>query len=262
MKLRNIAPLSLALLCLFAVAGYGQVKTDAFDVPVIEVTGKAEISVEPDSANISVDFTKLDKDLAAARRANEEGVAKMLKIAQKYEIPPIDVRTNNISVSMKYISVRDRQKPIYDDDGDEIGTRMFQGYEVSRSVTIKLTKLEQFDSIFNEILATEPTEIRNVWFETSRIVELRERAREMAMKAAHIKAKAMTGAIGQTVGKAIRIKEGISSDRFSLGSAGSSNTFIVDGVRAGDITTRSNLASFSAGSIEIESSVTVVFQLN
>ena len=101
--------------------------------------------MEPDSATISVDFTKVDKDLQTARKANEDGVAKMLQIARKYAIPPQDVRTNNISVSMKYISTRDRQKPIYDEDGDEIGTREFQGYEVSRSVTFKLTNAANRD---------------------------------------------------------------------------------------------------------------------
>ncbi len=236
-------------------------------VPVIEVVGKAEIAVEPDSATISVDFTKLDKDLQIARKANEDGVKKMLQIARKYSIPPQDVRTNNISVAMKYISIRDRTKPIYDEDGDEVGTREFQGYEVSRSVTIKLTKLEQFDAMFNDILATTPTEIDDVKFETSRLIELRVQAREMAMKAAHEKAKSMTAAIGQTVGKAIKINEGTASDKYYSNSNlnSNSNVFMPDGSPLGStarVLTSSNLATFSAGSISVEASVTVVFLLN
>lgn len=234
-------------------------------IPVIEVTGKAEIAVEPDSATISVDFAKVDKDLQTARKANEEGVQKMLQIAKKYSIPTQDVRTNNISVSMKYISTRDRQKPIYDEDGDEIGTREFQGYEVSRSVTFKLTKLEQFEAIFNEILTTQPSEIDDVKFETSRLIELRVKAREMAMKAAHDKAKAMTAAIGQTVGRAIKINEGTVSDKYYSNSSSNANVFIADGSPVGSsarVPTSSNLATFSAGSISVEASVTVVFSLN
>lgn len=231
--------------------------------PVIEVSGKAEIAVEPDSATISVDFTKVDKDLQAARKANEEGVSKMLQIAKKYAIPPQDIRTNNISVSMKYISIRDRQKPIYDEDGDEIGTREFQGYEVSRSVTIKLTKLELFDTIFNEVLATQPTEIDEVKFETARLIELRAAAREMAMKAAHEKAKAMSAAIGQTVGKAIKINEGTVSDKYFSNSNFASNaTRVISPSSVVNVSTTSKLATFSAGSINVEASVTVVFLLN
>ena len=238
-----------------------QIRPAENNTPTIEVSGKAEISVEPDSATISVDFTKLDKDLQAARKANEDGVAKMLRIARKYDIPPKDVRTNNISVSMKYISIRDRQKPIYDEDGDEIGTREFQGYEVSRSVTITLTKLEAFDDVFNEILATQPTEIDSVQFATSRLIELRQKAREMAMKAAYEKARSMTGAIGQTLGKAIKISEGTASDKYNS-NANLANSFAVDGVGPRQVSVSNNLATFSAGSITVESSVTVIFRLD
>lgn len=256
---RLIAAISV-FVCLSASA-FAQIEKGTAPSPIIEVTGKAEIAVEPDSATISVDFTKVDKDLQAARKANEDGVSKMLRIAEMYQIPTPDVRTNNISVSMKYISVRDRQKPIYDENDDEIGTREFQGYEVSRTVTIKLTNLEEFDAIFNDILTTQPTEIDNVRFETSRMSALREKAREMAMKAAHEKAKGMTAAIGQTVGKAIRITEGASSDKYDRSGA-YSNVFEIDGSEVRKVLTRSNLATFSAGSIQIEATVTVVFQLN
>lgn len=253
--------IAILIVVLSAAVCMGQTVEPPAAAPVIEVTGKSEIAIEPDSATISVDFTKLDKDLQAARKANEEGVQKMLQIAKKYSIAPQDVRTNNISVSMKYISMRDRQKPIYDEDGDEIGTREFQGYEVSRSVTIKLTKLEQFEAIFNEILTTQPTEIDDVSFETSRLIELRVRAREMAMKAAHEKAKSMTAAIGQTVGKAIKINEGAASDRYFSNLNSNSNTFIADGAPT-RVSTSSNLAAFSVGTIKVEATVTVVFRLN
>lgn len=260
--MRKLIFASIVAVLLCASAGLGQVKSSDVTAPVIEVTGKAEIVVEPDSATISVDFTKVDKDLQAARKANEDGVTKMLLIAKKYAIPPQDVRTNNISVSMKYISIRDRQKPIYDEDGDEIGTREFQGYEVSRSVTFKLSKLEQFEAIFDEILTTQPTEISEVKFETSRLIELRAKAREMAMKAAYDKAVAMTGAIGQTIGKAIKISEGVASDNYYRGMNGlaSNARYVPDGARPVSVT--SSLATFSVGSINVEASVTVVFSLN
>ena len=251
------------LIAIFGVSiGSGQTKDAEVSIPVIEVTGKAEIAVEPDSATISVDFTKVDKDLQAARKANEEGVLKMLQIAKKYSIPPQDVRTNNISVSMKYTSMRDRQKPRYDEDGDEVGIREFQGYEVSRSVTFKLTKLEQFEVIFNEILTTQPTEIDEVKFETSRLIGLRVKAREMAMKAAHEKAKAMTGSIGQTVGKAIKISEGVVSDKFYSGGLNSNNNIRFEPADPRSVSVTNNLATFSVGTINVEASVTIVFRLN
>jgi uncharacterized protein YggE len=249
---------------LYFVVSIPAQSTFDLSVPHITVTGKAEIIVEPDTATISVDFTKLNKDLQSARKENEEGVVRMLQIARRYSIPQEDIITNNISVSKRYVSIRDPQRRIYDEDGDEIGTRVFQGYEVSRSVTIRLKKLELFDVVFNEILDADPTEISTVRFESSRIIELRETAREMAMKADHEKAKAMTSAIGQNVGKALRISEGTASDRyFSVANVNSNALNVVTAGRSEleGIAFSSSLAAFSAGSINIEASVTVIFHL-
>lgn len=176
----------------------------SLDVPTIVVNGKAEIAVEPDYALISVDFTKTDKSLQIAQKANDEGVAAMLQLARRFSIPDTDVSTNAISVAMKYTSVRDPNRRIFDEDGDEIGTRIFDGYEVSRSVSIKLSDLMKFQALFEEILKINPTEIDKVTFQTTRLRELKDRARELAMVAARDKATAMTKAIGQTIGKALR----------------------------------------------------------
>lgn len=233
----------------------------SLEVPTIVVTGNAEIAVEPDYAQISVDFTKTDKNLQAAQTANEDGVAKVLQLAKRFAVPTSDVRTNAISVSMKYTSIRDPNKRIFDEDGDEIGIRAFDGYEVSRSVVIKLSDLSKFQSLFDEILKTEPTEIDSVSFHTTRLRELKDRAREMAMVAAREKAVAMTKAIGQTVGKALKITEDSNQSNF----LSTSNAFM------SNVTTRSeptvhlakqSLATFSPGMINVEASVTVIFKLD
>lgn len=234
--------------------------TRDLDVPTIIVTGKAEIAVVPDHALISVDFTKTDKDLQIARRMNEEGVARMLDVAKRFSIPQQDVRTNQISVSMKYTSVRDSQKRLYNEDGDEIGTKIFEGYEVSRSVSIKLSDLAKFQELFDEILRTQPTEIDSVSFETTKLRELKDRARDMAMIAAKEKAVAMTKAIGQTVGKAMKITEGTNENRYLSIGGGSANSYVIDTPRP--VVVRESLGSFSPGTISIEASVTVVFRLD
>lgn len=171
------------------------------DVPTIVVNGKAEIEVAPDFAVISIDFTKTDKNLQAAQKANEDGVAKVLQLSNRFSIPAADVSTNAISVSMKYLSIRDPNKRIFDDEGDEIGVKTFEGYEVSRSIQIKLSDLSKFQELFDAILKTDPTKIENISFQTTRLRELKDKARELAIIAAREKAVGMTTAIGQTIAK-------------------------------------------------------------
>jgi len=260
---RSFFTLFVLLFCLvFAIGAYAQ-SDKVSGPPTVEVTGKAEIAVEPDSATITVDFTKLDKNLDIARKTSDEGIKRMLDVAKKYNIPDSEIRTRNISVEMKYLSIRDPNKRIYNDDDDEIGTREFLGYEVSRSVTLRLTKLTDFDRLFNDILETKPTSLSDVSFETSKLIELRKQAREEAMKAAYEKAQAMAAAIGQTIGKAISIKEGSGSDVavWRSGFNASSNVRITS-LSSPNKVQSDKLGTFSAGTISVDSTVTVVFLLN
>lgn len=254
----SVCALSLICLC-FSVSTFGQSTKSEYPGPTITVVGKATVEIEPDYASISVSYEKTDKDLNLARKTVESGVTAALALAKKYNIPPADVATRNISVSMKYISIREANKRVFDEDDEEIGTKEFLGYNVSRTVSVRLTKLSDFDDLFNDILATNPTEIDKVSFDTSKRLELRSKAREAAMKAAYDKAVAMTGAIGQKVGKAIRITEGDMSEGMQV-----TNSYLQTNIHYGGVTTvtRSGLASFSVGTVTVESTVTVVFSLD
>lgn len=254
----------LLALSLFGMATYahGQIiAAGSLEIPTIVVTGKAEIAVEPDYALISVHFSKTDKNLQAAQKASEDGVAKVLELSRRYSIPPSDVSTDAISVSMKYLSVRDPNKRIFDDRDNEIGVRTFDGYEVSRTVSLKLSDLSKFQALFNEILKTEPSEIDRVSFETSRLRELKDKARDMAMVAAREKAVAMTRAISQTVGKALKITEGSNESSYLSTNSSMVSNNTVRAEPTVHVTTQS-LTSFSPGTVKVEATVTVIFKLD
>ena len=224
-------------------------------LPMITVSGTAEIQVAPDEAVFSLDVTKTNKDLPTAKRLNDESVGKILELTRRFSVLPQHVQTTHISVDMKYESIRDAKTKIFNDDGDEIGKRVFRGYEVSKTVTVRLTDLSRFEEFFAEILKTGVSEVRNVRFETSKLRENKDKAREMAMKAAKEKATAMAAALGQTIGKAIKIIEGnIGGQPYTNFSPANAK-----GV-AGSFT--ESLVTFAPGAIKIEAQVTVSFQLN
>jgi uncharacterized protein YggE len=157
---------------------------------------------------------------------------------------------------MKYESIRDPKTRIFSDDGDEIGKRIFRGYEVSKSVMVRLTGLSRFEEFFAAILQTGVSAVNSVKFETSKLRENKDKAREMAMKAAKEKATAMAAAIGQSIGRAIKITEGnVSGQTFANYSANSNATGT-----AGVFT--ESLVTFAPGAIKIEAQLTVSFLLN
>lgn len=247
-----------------------QQQNDINNLPTITVTGTADIETAPDEVTFSLDVNKTDMNLQTAKRLSDETVGKILELTRRFDVKPQNVKTNAISVEMKYETIRDPKKKIYDEDGDEIGKRVFKGYEISKTVIVKLTNIARFEEFFEEALKTGITEVGNVSFETSKYREMRVEAREMAMKAARDKAVAMTAAINQTVGKAIFIQEGINNSDISsgirvYGSRGTSNNIRLDGANSNESTVMGSgsvTTTFAPGSIKVSSSVTIVFVLN
>lgn len=253
MKIKQTAAI---LICALALCLSNAPAQEIEKSPTITVTGKAEVNVPPDEVIFSLDVKKLNLDLQISKKQNDEAVAKILEITRRFNLPPQNVKTDSISVAMRYESIRDAKRRVYDEDGDEIGNKIFKGYEVSKTVTVKLTDLTRFEDLFSEVLKSGVTEVDSVSFQTSQLREAKDKARELAMKAAREKAVAMTAAINQTVGKAIKITE--DSESNSNYGLNANNNVPMNGI----VSEAVNVATFAPGTIKIQAQVTVIFLLN
>ena len=101
----------------------------------------------------------------------------------------------------------------------------------------------------------------SVRFETSKLRENKDKARDLAMKAAREKATALAASIEQTIGKAIKITEGSAGNQ-NYYSANYSNNTSVANFRSETTSVSETLATFAPGAIKVEAQVTVVFLLN
>ena len=250
---------TLRLLAITLFLGLSVSAQDIDKMPMITVTGTAEIQVVPDEVVFSLDVTKLNMDLQVAKTQAEATITQVRDLARRFAVLPRNVKTSSISVERKYVSIRDPKNRIFDEDGDEIGKRIFKGYEVSTTITVRLLDLARFEDFFSESLKTGITEVNSVKFETSKLRAHKDKARDNAMIAAKEKATAMAAAIGQTVGKAIKITDGVQPNRdYNLNLGVSANS--VGFVRS--VTETEAVATFAPGSISIEAQVTVSFLLN
>ena len=247
----------LILVCLlsaFSIAGQ-----EIDKIPVIVTSGNAEIFIEPDEVTISLNVTKASKDLQTAKRENDAAAAKIIKVTKKYAIEPKDVKTNRISVEMMYEYVQEKNKKILDEYGDEVGRKIFKGYEVSKNIVIRMREISRFEEAFADLLNTGLSEVGSVTFETSKLREVKDKAREMAMQAAREKAVSMAGAVGQTVGKAVKIVEGVVGSKFIAGGVASNTTANYRSL-VGNVS--ESVASFGPGAITVSADVNVHFFLN
>lgn len=227
-------------------------------MPVITVTGTAEVMVVPDEVIFSLDVVKMDMDMQAAKRQSDETIAKVLELTRRFSIPSQNVKTDAISIDRMFevVGKGTRVVTTSDDDDDQlVGNRVFKGYRISTIVVVKVTDMSRFEEFFAESIKTGITQVDGVTFQTSRLRENKDKARDLAMKAAREKASAMAGAVGQGIGKAIKITEGSTGSRYANLSA---NNYIMD---AGP-TTSSSVATFAPGSIKIDAEVSVSFLLN
>ncbi len=238
----------ILLLAGIFVCAPAAVAQNNIEPPLITVTGQAEVRVPPDEVLFTLAVENVDKDMVVASKRTDDSVRQILAIAKKNNIKPEDVQTSHISVQPKYntddlpYESRDRVK------------RILVGYEVSKTVAIRLRDLSRFDDLLADVLKAGITRLSNMQFLDSQVRKHRDEARRMAIRAAQEKAKLLAGEIGQAIGPAYSITENSGTD---YGRA--SGTYQNASVTAGE--SSDTESATSPGSISITAQVTVRFRL-
>jgi uncharacterized protein len=190
--------LLVAILLAFAFDVFAQ---NNIEPPLITVTGQAEVRVPPDEVLFTLAVENVDKDMLVANRKTDDSVKQILAIARKHNVKPEDVQTSQISIQPKYntddlpYDERNRTK------------RVLIGYEVSKTVAVRLRDISRFDVMLADILTAGITRLSNLEFRDSQIRKHRDEARRMAIRAAKEKATLLAGEIGQAIGPAYSITE-------------------------------------------------------
>jgi len=220
--------------------------------PLITVTGQAEVKAPPDEVVFTLGVVKMDKDLVAAKEQNDASVKRIMELTRRYNIAPQDVQTDYISVEPKYSYERKRNSA-----GDELTEtrKVFDGYEVSKTVVIRLKDISRFENLLSDIIKAGVDRLRDLDFRTSSIRRYKDQARALAIKAAQEKAIALTKEIGQTIGKAHTIREEGYSLRESNVTA--NNTALI----SGSYSAEDENSTIAPGMISVSARIVVSFRL-
>jgi uncharacterized protein YggE len=215
--------------------------------PLITVTGQAEVRVPPDEVLFTLAVENVDRDMLVASKKTDDSVRQILALARKNSVKPEDVQTSQISVQPKY-----NTDDLPYDERNKV-KRVLIGYEVSKTVAIRLRDISRFDELLADVLKAGITRLNNMQFLDSQVRKHRDEARRMAIRAAQEKARLLAGEIGQSIGPAYSITEdsGIDYGRSNV----TQNATITTG---GSSDTESATAP---GSVSITAQVTVRFRL-
>jgi uncharacterized protein YggE len=229
---------------LFASSAVAQ---NTIEPPLITVTGQAEVRVPPDEVLFTLAVENVDRDMLVANKKTDDSVKQILAIARRNNVKPEDVQTSQISVQPKYntddLDYEQRNKV----------KRVLIGYEVSKTVAIRLRDISRFDELLADVLKAGITRLSNLQFLDSQVRKHRDEARRMAIRAAQEKARLLAGEIGQSIGPAYSITE------YSP-EVGRANATYQNATTAAGESSESESA-IAPGSLSITAQVTVRFRL-
>jgi hypothetical protein len=159
----------------------------------ISVSGEAEVLVVPDEVILSLGVESFDKVLKTAKVANDEAIKRTIAVARGYGIPAEYIQTDYLGIEPRH---RDSQVAFE-----------LLGYDVRKSVVIKLRDISKFESLLADVLDAGVTHVHMIDFRTTELRKYRDQARTMALRAAKDKAALLAREAGHAVGAVESIGE-------------------------------------------------------
>ncbi len=163
----------------------------------ISVSGEAEVRVVPDEVILTLGVETSNMDLEEAKAENDQRVAAVLDLTERYGIEPKLVQIDHISIEPRYRDSYEKQS--------------FLGYFVRKTVVVTLRDISQFEALLSDVLASGANYVHGIQFRTTELRKHRDEARALAITAAREKAEALAGDLGQEIGEPLKITEGQAS---------------------------------------------------
>ncbi len=215
----------------------------------ISVSGEAEVLVVPDEVVLTLGVESFDKVLKTAKTANDEAIKRTIAVARGYGIPAEYIQTD-------YLGIEPRHR------NSDVAFELL-GYDVRKTVVIKLRDISKFESLLTDVLDAGVTHVHMIDFRTTELRKYRDQARTMALKAAEDKAALLAGEAGHTVGPVQSIGEANYGYFSSYGSwwGNRYNAATQNVSQSLGETSLSNDTTMAPGQISIRANVSMSFAL-
>lgn len=190
--------LVLASLCLVTTGGCVQnnnYQSIEKSVPTISVQGEAIVSAIPDEAVISFGVTSEAKTLEKAYEDNTRKMNAVIKAVKGKGVSDEDVTTSSYNIS-----------PVY--PRDEKGRIIYgkpSAFKVSQTIVVKVRKVSITGDVIDSVVASGTNRFSGIRFTSSKMDELKARAKAMAAEDSRDKAELIAKSLGGQVGRILRV---------------------------------------------------------
>lgn len=212
-----------------------------FETPHVSVYGTASTDVVPDIMHWRINVRTNGKTVEDVATLHDSNVADVLRFLQKEEIEKRKTQTSQLQLSedLEYSG----------------GKRIKKGYYASTAISFESNTMEDYRSLWIGLSRLKTVSINGVSFDTSKRIEIQEKTRFEAIKAARIKASNLADALGAKIAEPLMIEEeatGNNDTRSVLNNARMSRV-AADSGNSGP--------SLSVGTIPIRMRIKTVFRL-
>ena len=160
----------------------------------MHTAGTAIIRVQPDKATLRLGVQTFAPTPRESQAKNARIVEQVLQAIRDEGVPAQDITTDYFALRPEY-------------DNLKYGERKIVGYWTDNAVVVTLRQVDKLSDVLVAALDAGATTVDDVTFSTTRLRELRDQARAMAVKAAMEKAHDLAGAVSLTTGDVQSISE-------------------------------------------------------
>lgn len=205
----------------------------------VTVEGNAEINVVPDRASLNLAVELDGRNLSAMTSTVAQTVDAFLTITDGFSINRNDVMTSGVNISPRYR---------YE---NKTGRRIFDGYNVSRSIQVDLKNIDLLGSIIERSTAQGINNIAAPIFRFSQEDQIIQSLHTLAVQDAIKRAEALADPLNASLGKALKI---------DASSVQSISPPMME-MRALDMNSSMAEQSYSVGQINYSQSVLATFEI-
>ena len=168
----------------------------------ISVSGSSDVMVVPDEVVITIGIDSRDKNIVKAKTDNDGKVRKILEVAKTFNIESKYIQTDYLNIEPGDITQKNKYF-----SNETVPPENF-GYVVQKKLVITLKDISKFESFLTEVVKNGAEYVQGIDFRSTELRKHKDKARELAVKAAREKADAMTSALGQKAGDRKSVVEG------------------------------------------------------
>jgi hypothetical protein len=228
----------LALATLLSACGSTTVYTQA-EPPMrtITVTGTGMVTLTPDVAYVYIGVHTQDESATKAMDDNNARAQAVIDAIKSFGVEDRDIKTTNFSIY---------PEPVYDENHNQIGVT----YVVDNTVYVTVRDLDKLGEMLDASFRAGANQIYSISFDVADKTEAVSQARLAAVENARRQADELAAATGVTIGAVQTI------------SYYDTTPSPISYARSADMKTLSSNVPIESGSMQIVTTVTIVYEIH